>query len=639
MQPSLYAQTGEPGEFSHAGAAYLKRAPKTTTNQITAWWDASQIYGHDELSQKRVKRDPDDPAKLALPNNYLPLLPPPCPNPDAADCITQMQWAGQESVGFPSNWSIGMSFYHNLFAREHNYFVDYFRKQQQKTPEADSGLRNPENPQQVIAYEDVTDEELFQAARLVVAAEIAKIHTIEWTTQLLYNEPLFMGMNANWNGLFELEPSRVGQALRAAVVYEDSLLSRISAKLARRYSNTEDEGKHGPVYSIAASGAGIFGLGNKRIEGLLWWKDDKWSLDNDADVNGGINHFGSPFNFPEEFPSVYRLHPLLPDLIEYREKESPNAIKSKVAIINTARGKATGHMQTRGLDNWALSMGRQRLGLLHLRNHPHFLQNLPMPHLGSPSGEIDVVALDIIRDRERGIPRFNEFRRQIGLRTLTSFDDFVDQRLAPDDPWRQHQEETVRRMREVYGTHVCDASKVITQVQRNVDGTPINDCHGKPDGSVVDNIEDVDNVVGWLAEYTRPHGFAISETQFHVFIINASRRLFSDRFFTSSFRPEFYTRIGYDWLIHNGPLEECPYPLEELPGGAEACNEPLESNGHKVQVSPLKRLLLRNTPELKTELMHVVNAFDPWARDRGEYYTLDWKPRSDARDDPAFSKK
>ena len=47
-------------------------------------------------------------------------------------------------------------------------------------------------------------------------------------------------------------------------------------------------------------------------------------------------------------------------------------------------------------------------------------------------------------------------------------------------------------------------------------------------------------VVGWLAETTRPHGFAISETQFQVFILNASRRLFSDRFFTSSFRPEFY---------------------------------------------------------------------------------------------------
>ena len=66
---------------------------------------------------------------------------------------------------------------------------------------------------------------------------------------------------------------------------------------------------------------------------------------------------------------------------------------------------------------------------------------------------------------------------------------------------------------------------------------------------MVDNIEDVDTVVGWLAESTRPHGYAISETQFVVFILNASRRLFSDRFFTSGFRPEFYTKLGVDWVL------------------------------------------------------------------------------------------
>ena len=40
-------------------------------------------------------------------------------------------------------------------------------------------------------------------------------------------------------------------------------------------------------------------------------------------MNGGVNHFGSPFNFPEEFITVYRLHALLPDLIEYRDFGSP----------------------------------------------------------------------------------------------------------------------------------------------------------------------------------------------------------------------------------------------------------------------------------------------------------------------------
>jgi hypothetical protein len=539
-------------------------------------------------------------------------------------------------VAFPANWSIGLSFYHNLFAREHNYFVDYFRKRQADAADEDSGLRNPGDADKVITYAEVSDEELFQIARLVISAEIAKIHTIEWTTQLLYDEPLFRGMNSNWYGLFNLEEGRVSTIMRKIVGQDKNLFSRLSARLAAAFSDDDDAAKNATLYSIAASGAGIFGLGNTRMEGLPYFKTDRWSLDNNDDINGGVNHFGSPFNFPEEFPSVYRLHPLLPDLIEYRSLENPNQLVSKVPIMNTVRGRATDQMHAKGLENWALSMGRQRLGLLHLRNHPQFLQNLPMPHLDSLSKKIDVVALDIIRDRERGVPRFNEFRRQIGLRTLTSFDDFIDQRLPADSPQRRHQQETIERMRKIYGTHICDQSKIISVVQLTDTGDPINDCHGAPDKTRVDNIEDVDNIVGWLAEYTRPHGFAISETQFHVFIINASRRLFSDRFFTSSFRAEFYSQIGYDWLIHNGPLEECPFPLDEVDKENFFCNEPVRSNGHRIQVSPLKRVLMRTAPALRDELLTVVNTFDPWARDRGEYYSLEWVPRGDAGSDPAF---
>src|SRR5207302_2958816 len=141
-------------------------------------------------------------------------------------------------------------------------------------------------------------------------------------------------------------------------------------------------------------------------------------------------------------------------------------------------------------------------------------------------------------------------------------------------------------------------------------GSPINDCLENPHGSLVDNIEDVDTVVGWLAEFRRPHGFAISETQFVVFILNASRRLFSDRFFTSSFRPEFYTNLGVEGVMHNGT------GLEMMESGAP--------NGHEQPISPLKRVLLRSMPELVDELQRVVNVFDHWASDCGAYYSLEW---------------
>ncbi len=603
MDKALVADDSPPGKFTLNGRDYLERAPRTFRNTNTAWWDASQIYGYDERSRLRVKRDPDDRAKLLMVprgdlsgegdvQGYLPIL--------AESDPMLPDWAGQAATGFPDNWTIGTAFYHNVFAREHNAFVTGFREVAQASPEADSGLRDPARPGEIVSYSDVTDDELFDIARLVVSAEIAKIHTIEWTTQLLYDEPLYRGMNANWNGLLGSgdDHKLVREALAQAI------------KIFRK-SGSDDANQW---YSVFASGPGIVGLGSKKRD---------WDITRADDVNGGVNHFGSPFNFPEEFITVYRLHPLLPDLLEYRKLDGdPNQIVSKVPIVSSFRGAATGLMTSSGLANIALSMGRQRLGLLTLGNHPAFLQNLKMERLESPTKMIDVAALDLVRDRERGIPRFNEFRRQYGLRQLTSFDDFVDTRLSPDSAERQRQEGYVQGLREVYGQHACDASKIITDAQVNDDGSPINDCLGHPDGAMIDNIEDVDTVVGWLAEGPRPHGFAISETQFVVFILNASRRLFSDRFFTSSFRPEFYSKYGLDWVNDNGP-----------DGKVMEKGSP---NGHRQEVSTMKQVLLRTVPELRGELATVVNVFDPWARERGEYYSLAWKPRPGAEADKAF---
>ncbi|HKY09486.1 MAG TPA: peroxidase family protein, partial [Candidatus Binatia bacterium] len=492
IDSSLVA-AGEPApSFVAHGVRRLSRAPKTTHNTVTAWWDASQIYGHNETSQRRVKRDPRDPAKLLLESTvadasedaegYLPVLQSSDPqNP---------QWTGQESVAFPDNWNIGLSFFHNVFAREHNVFVSEFRRQAKAQPEADSGLRNPAQATKIIRNKDITDNELYEIARLVVSAEIAKIHTIEWTTQMLYNEPLYLAMNANWSGLLQAHP------LASAAL--EKVMGRL-AKSARGRLSTE-------WYSAFAAGPGIFGLGN-----------------GSADINGGVHHFGSPFNFPEEFVNAYRLHPMVPDVLEVRHLNSdPNAIAAKIAVTDTVRGKATAAMRQRRIADWALSFGRQRVGALSLHNHPLFLQNLTMPRIKSASGKIDVAALDIIRDRERGMPRYNEFRRQYGLRQLTSFDDLIDPRLPEDSPQRAEQQRVVAQLREIYGQHRCDAAKIITTAQKNADGSPINDCLGHAHGSLIDNIEDVDPLVGWLAEFVRPHGFAISETQFQVFILNAS---------------------------------------------------------------------------------------------------------------------
>jgi Animal haem peroxidase len=628
MDAALIAEDSDPGMFRHDGADRLRRAFKTTRNYVTAWWDASQIYGYDEPSLHRVRRDPKDSAKLDMSltrsgggagdqYGYLPVFRRACdPAATNSSCDPiQPEWEGQQAAAFPDNWSLGLSFLHNLFVREHSVIIDTFRAMATKEPNTDSGLRDPDNPSRAITYGQLSNDDLFEVARLIVAAEIAKIHTIEWTSQLLYDEPLYIGMNSNWSGLFD---AKLG---RSAVANIGSDVTREIVQVLGKSANAKQANQ---LYSALAAGAGIVGTGNAKpfpafLPAALAW--DRWNVSNPDDVNGGVNHFGSPFNFPEEFVSVYRLHPLVPDLLEFRELNDPNAIREKVAVIDTFRGKATAKLLQGGLANWALTMGRQRLGLLALHNHPQFLQNLDLsPRMDS---QVDIAALDIIRDRERGIPRFNEFRRQIGLRQLTSFDDLVDTRwgdLSQDQI--DQQRETAKTLREIYGQHKCDETKIITTAQLDEFGHMINDCLGHPNGGMVDNIEDLDTVVGYLAETSRPHGFAISETQFQIFILNASRRLFSDRFFTSSFRPEFYTYLGVDWVMNNG-----------LTGKQMETGEP---NGHQQEILPLKRILLRAMPELEPELRDVVNSFDPWARDRGNYYSLEWKPRKDAASDPAF---
>ena len=91
------------------------------------------------------------------------------------------------------------------------------------------------------------------------------------------------------------------------------------------------------------------------------------------------------------------------------------------------------------------------------------------------------------------------------------------------------------------------------------------------------NIETVDTQVGLLAEKP-PAGFGFSDTAFRIFILMASRRLKSDRFFTKDYRPEVYTPVGMDWVNEN----------------------------------TMTSVLLRHHPRLAPALAGVANPFAPW---------------------------
>ena len=66
MEAVLVADGAPAPSLDTASGPRLARAQTTSRNFVTAWWDASQIYGFDERSPRRVKRDPNDPAKLLV---------------------------------------------------------------------------------------------------------------------------------------------------------------------------------------------------------------------------------------------------------------------------------------------------------------------------------------------------------------------------------------------------------------------------------------------------------------------------------------------------------------------------------------------------------------------------------------------
>ena len=95
-------------------------------------------------------------------------------------------------------------------------------------------------------------------------------------------------------------------------------------------------------------------------------------------------------------------------------------------------------------------------------------------------------------------------------------------------------------------------------------------------------ISIVDLMTGLYAE-PLPPGFGFSETAFRVFVLMASRRLKSDRFFTDDYRPEVYTEFGIDYIKRNSMLS----------------------------------VLRRHYPQLGPALSGVKNAFHPWKASKG----------------------
>ena len=403
----------------------------TFLNRNSHWWDAAQLYGSERKLQERIRSGSDGMIKLGADG----LLPDDDIHP------------GVDFTGFNDNWWIGLSLLHNLFAREHNAICAALKRE----------------------YPTWNDEELFQHARLINAALIAKIHTVEWTPGILGHPALRFGMHANWYGL-PAEASGVPlRPIRAAL-------------------GSESEVAHG--------------IPGSRTE-----------------------QHSAPYAITEEFAAVYRLHPLLPEDVLVRSLTGSEETTYPFLDIQGEFSRPL--MKKHGFADLLYSFGTQHPGALTIGNYPNFLRQFQK--FNEPL--MDMAAIDITRDRERGVPRYNRFRELVGKKRVKTFEEITSK------------PEVAAKLRKIYK----------------------------------DDVDRVDLLVGTLSE-DLPDGFGFSDTIFRVFILMASRRLKSDRFFTDDFRPEIYTELGMDWIDNNS----------------------------------MKSVLQRHVPELAMPLEGVNNAFAPW---------------------------
>ena len=414
-------------------------ATPTFRNFNSHWWDGGQIYGHDRDTQMKIRSKRD--GKIKFDGDMLPEDLPDHP--------------GVDFTGFNDNWWVGLSVLHTLFACEHNTICD--------------GLK--------LIYPEWDDEELFQRARLINGALIAKIHTIEWTPGILAHPALEFGMHAQWSGL----PYRWMRL--------------------------------------------VLGENNEVARGIVGSETDQHS---------------APYAMTEEFTAVYRMHPLLPDTVQIRSLDERKASKT-LDFVDVQGSGTRALMKTHGFADVLYSLGVANPGAMRIRNYPNFLRQFRKgvqpkkdnrSHLRKAEEPLlDMAAIDIMRDRERGLPRYNRFRELVGKKRVTSFEEITS---IPG---------IAQKMREIYK----------------------------------DDVDRVDLLVGLLSE-DLPEGFGFSDTAFRVFILMASRRLKSDRFFTDDYRPEIYTDFGMDWIRNTS----------------------------------MKSVLLRHFPQLGPALEGVKNSFAPW---------------------------
>lgn len=374
--------TNELTEYGVNKTLFLENT-QYSINENSHFWDGSQIY-KDSLRLK------DGSGKLKMGDDgYLPLK------------------DDKEDVGNGPNRWYGIMLLHLLFTKEHNYICDQLKS---KFPHYNENM-------------------LYDTARLIITALIAKIHTIEWTPTILGNNITSKSQHLVYYGI-----------------------------LGKKFKQK-------------------FNTGIPFLSGYI----------QGPFIDNGIN-----FSHIEEFTSVYRMHSLFPENITIQNDiiSLNDTILDKSKYINTKYDQS----------DLFYSLGKKQNTTLDLNNYPTFLRNVKIDN----GNEIDLALIDIFRDRERCIPRYNQFRKNLLLSPITNWNDLTNDK------------DIIKNLETVYGNDVDKLDLLV--------GTH---CEEKIDGSI------------------------FGETIYSIFLFHTTRRITNDRFLTTDFTKKNYTKWGIDYIENN----------------------------------------------------------------------------------------
>jgi heme peroxidase len=252
--------------------------PPTFVTADTHWWDGSQIYGSDPTFARAIRTGEGGRLRIT-PEGLL---------PDDVESHVDLR-------GVAGNFWVGLALLHALFMLEHNAICEHLHEE----------------------YPELDDQTLYEKARLVNAALMAKIHTVDWTPAIIAHPTTVRALRANWFGL---------------------LGERFDKTFGRRTSMELIHGIPGSKKELC----------------------------------------GVPYSLTEEFVGVYRMHPLIPDdytfyaladdrVLQQRTFEEVNALHVRDCLEQVPLADAL------------YSFGVAHPGAISLHNYPRSLQHFNRP--------------------------------------------------------------------------------------------------------------------------------------------------------------------------------------------------------------------------------------------------------------------